>query len=279
MNKKQKLIYLMKSIHRSKPTIAFFTVCLSVLLVVGSTYSWIISQDQRVNRAITSNRKLSAKIDEDFNREMSWIPGKEVEKKVRVENDGETPAIVRLSLYEFLLTFENDLEDQVGNGGLKWVTTPSATQVKQDDYTTWAVGNTYGSGTKHRKVASVIVNDRTDPNDAIVYQGTRAAPLDLLSIAFNDTKIFTGSLPPTGTNNYWFYQDGYFYYSEVLKPKDKTVELINSVTLDKLTPNGFKGSLYHLVPIMDAHDITKSILSDWQVTGTKVADMYQDKLH
>ncbi|GCF95685.1 hypothetical protein NRIC_35760 [Enterococcus florum] len=279
MNKKQKLIYLFKSIHRSKPTVALFTVFLSVLLVVGSTYSWITSQDERVNRAKSNDRKLSARIDEDFQRETSWIPGKEVEKKLRVENNGETPALVRLSLYEFLLTFENDLEDQVGNGGLKWTATPSATQVKTEDYTTWAVGNTYGSGTKHLKVASAIVNDLTDPSDAIEYQGTRTAPLDLLKIEFNGTKVFKGTLPPAGTKNYWFYQDGYFYYSDVLQPNDKTVELINSVTLDKLTPNAYKGSLYHLVPIMDAHDVTKSLLSDWQVTGTKVADMYQDKLH
>lgn len=279
MNKKQKFIYLLKSIHRSKPTVALFTLFLSVLLVVGSTYSWITSQDQRVNRAKSNDRELSARIDETFKREMSWVPGKEVEKKLRVENDGETPAIVRLSLYEFLLTFENDLEDQVGNGGLKWGTTPSATQVKPDDYSTWAVGNTYGSGTKHLTVASAIVNDRTDPNDAIVYQGTRTAPLDLLTIAFNDTKIFTGSLPPAGTNHYWFYQDGYFYYSEVLQPQDKTVELINSVTLDRLTPNAYKGSLYHLVPVMDAHDITKSLIGDWQVTGTNVETMYTGKLH
>ncbi|MBO1308558.1 hypothetical protein JZO70_20455, partial [Enterococcus sp. 669A] len=161
MSQKEKRRHLLQVFLKSKLLFACFSVVLSLLLVVGSTYAWITSADERINQSEANRRKLSARIDEEYSRVFGWAPGTTQTKKVRVKNDGETPALVRLKLEETFVSFEVDTTDNHrqdaapennvnGNANLKTYGTPSipAIDVKQTD--TWAVGNTYEVSTdKH----------------------------------------------------------------------------------------------------------------------------------
>lgn len=274
---------LLKIINQNKPFLALFSVFLSVLLIVGSTYSWITYSDEQINRNKPNDKKFSAVIDEVFTPNLQWSPGAKTEKSLSVKNDGQMPAIVRVSLYEFLAQFELDMTDGVGNGSQKIVKTSSGADTIMENVGTWTKGSTYKiASEKYYVVSEVFKSDKTDSNTAYIYKGTRTVEaLNYLTIQFNVNEIYDDTNKPApGIKNYWYYSDGYFYYSEVLESKDQTKKLIQSVTLDKALPNKYRGSLYQLIPVMDAHDVTKSLFENWEIaSGSYMETMYHDKVH
>ncbi|MDA9471773.1 BsaA family SipW-dependent biofilm matrix protein [Enterococcus sp. 5H] len=280
MNKKKNIL---KVINQNKTLLAIFSVALSLFLIVGSTYSWITYSDEQINQSKSSRKKLSAEIEEVFTPNLQWVPGASTEKKVLIRNNGQIPVIIRVSVYEFLAQFELDMSDGAGNGNLKIVPNSSGTDMTMSDSATWKKGNTYklASG-KYYKASEVYKSDKENPKTAYVYKGNRTIEgLKYLKINFFDYYIYSDSRQPaTGLENYWFYSEGYFYYSEILEPGDRTRILIRNVSLDKNLPNKYKGSLYQLVPVMDAHDITKALMEDWKISpGSHIEAMYREKVH
>ncbi|MBO0472381.1 hypothetical protein IGL98_002845 [Enterococcus sp. DIV0840] len=274
---------MLKIINQNKPFLAVFSVFLSLLLVVGSTYSWITYSDEKINQSEPNTKKLSAVIDEVFTPNLQWAQGKTTEKKLLVKNNGQMPTIVRISLYEFFTQFELDMTDGTGNGNQKIVSNSSGSDLTMEDTATWKKGSTYKIASKKYYVASeVYKGDKTNSSTAYVYKGTRSIEgLKYLTIQFNDNDIYDeNNKPMSAIQNYWYYSEGYFYYSEVLQPKEKTKLLVQSITLDKGLPNKYKSSLYQLVPVMDAHDVTKSLLENWNIpSGSYLEGMYREKVH
>ncbi|MEO1768839.1 BsaA family SipW-dependent biofilm matrix protein [Candidatus Enterococcus ferrettii] len=294
MNQKEKRKHLFRTFVRSKGLFACFSLLLSFLLILGSTYAWITSADERVNRAERNDKRISAKIDEDFEQVFHWSPGTTKKKEIRVKNNGEIPAIVRLSLHEFFISFETNVEDnhrenpaiEEGNGNL--VVYPATSvlpnnTIKVNDTSTWKVNNYYSVyANKYYKANQAICNSLDDHSLAYVYNDAgRTMPLKAMELNFQTTKLFDQTKKPTaGDTNYWYYEKGYFYYSEILQPNESTEDLLKSVRLNPAYSNQYKGALYKLVPLMDAHDITKSLISDWGIASTDFAyNMYQNKLH
>ncbi|MTD37497.1 hypothetical protein GIX45_02390 [Erwinia sp. CPCC 100877] len=274
---------LLKAINQNKFFLALFSVFLSLLLIVGSTYSWITYSDEYINQSKTNKKELSAVIAGNFTPDLQWRPGEKVDKNLAIKNNGQMPAVVRVSLYEFLAHFAVDLTDGSGNGNLKIVKTASRTNLTLQDVSTWGKNNTYKIAEgRYFIVADVYKSNKNDLNTAYVYKGNRPfESLNYLTIQFNENDIYNDSNKPiVGTKDYWYYKDGYFYYSEVLQPKQQTKQLITSISLAKNLPNKYKGSLYQLIPVMDAHDSTKSLLADWQIgSNSYVQTIYKEKVH
>lgn len=276
MSQKDKRRHLFRTFVKSKALFACFSILLSALLVVGSTYAWITSGDERVNRNERNHRSLSAIITGDFNQVFHWSPGTKKDKNIQVKNTGEMPAIVRVSITEFFVDFETDVTDNHGmgngNGNLKKYPMVT-TALIPNDTSTWAQGNTY------EKSASIYYKaNKPLLNQKLVYKGSRAEPLPAIALNFNTGKVFDTNLP-SGEVGYWYYEKGYFYYSEVLKPGDVTANLLDSISLSEAYANKHKGAFYKLVPEMDAHDLTKSVLTDWNILPTdKAYTMYNNKL-
>lgn len=279
MNQKEKRKHLFQVFLKSKGLFACFSLLLSLLLIIGSTYAWVTAADERVNRADANHRRLSAIVEEDFSQVFHWAPGTTKEKNIRVRNTGEVPAIVRLSLKEFFVGFETDVTDNHasgnGNGNLKVYGTPSPTTVDVKNTSTWVVGNTYGvSANTHYKANLALLDQRYR------YQGNRTAPLPAIVLKFEAGKVFDQNhLPGVHDSDYWYYEDGYFYYSEILKPNAVTPNLLDSVSLSGEYANQYKGALYKLIPEMDAHDLTQLPPDDWNVTnGSRAYTMIRDLL-
>ncbi|MBO1305748.1 hypothetical protein JZO70_06240 [Enterococcus sp. 669A] len=279
MSLRKKLRHLLRIFFKSKLLFAFFSLSLSLLLVVGSTYAWITDSDQRLNRSEKQTSKLQVRLDGDFNQVMYWAPGTTKQKPIRVANYGKVPAMVRISFEEFFVGFETDVQDNHGdgngNGDLVVYASPELPAITRDT-STWVVGKTYeANANKYYKANKVLLNE------AYAYKGTRAEPLPAVQLNFISNKFFDSTNQPGNTEkDYWYYEDGFFYYSEILEPNDTTTDLLASVTLSSDYANQYKGGLYHLVPTMDAHDIGKSLLTNWTLDPSKfVHDMYKDKLH
>lgn len=280
MNQKEKRRHLFKTFVQSKGLFACFSLVLSLLLIVGSTYAWITSADERVNRSDANHRRLSALVEEDFTSVTNWAPGTTKEKNVRVRNTGSMPAVVRISLKEFLVIFEtvvnDNHNDRDGNGNLKVYGTPSTTGITMADTSTWVTGNTYGiSASKYYKATNSTLRNQT-----YQYDGSRNAALVGFILDFEADKVFDATTPPPlDTTEYWYYENGYFYYSEVLPPDGVTPNLLDSVSLSEEYANQYKGALYKLVPEMEAHDLTRDLFTDWSISSSSpVYDMYDLKI-
>ncbi len=280
MSQREKLRHLLRVFYKSKSSFAFFSLLLSLLLVTGSTYAWITSNDERVNRTEANKKQLSAKIDGNLEMVQHFAPGTTQSKEIRVINNGEVPTIVRLSLTESFISFEIEVKDNHGsgngNGDLTIYGTPVLPAIQVGDTSTWNVGKTYElSADKHYK-ANHVLKDLP-----YVYQGTRPEPMPAIQLNFTNGKVFDHTNQPSGTDTaYWYYEKGFFYYSEVLKPGDSSTNLMNNVTLDSTYLNQYKGAFYKLVPAMDAHDITNELMTDWGIQPTDFAyGMYQDQLY
>lgn len=279
MTQKEKRRHLFQVFLKSKLLFACFSLVLSLLLIVGSTYAWITSADERVNRTEANQRKLSAIVKEDFSQVFHWSPSTTKEKNIRVQNTGEIPAIVRVSLKEFFVSFETDVTDNHGsgngNGNLRIYGTPSATVIDVKKTNTWIAGNTYEvNANTHYKADLALLNQ------TYAYKGSRTNPLSAIVLNFEAGRIFDQNNQPTSSDsNYWYYEKGYFYYSEVLMPDEVTPNLLDSISLDTRYANQYKGALYKLIPEMEAHDLTGELFSDWSISNSDYAyAMHHSKL-
>lgn len=271
---------ILKIINQNKLWFATFSIIFSILIVIGSTYSWITYSDEKINQVKTNQKHLSASINETFKPNLAWNGGETTEKILKIKNNGQIPAIVRVSLFESIAKFVIDMDGSTGNASIKTVSTSSGNDMTLDDIKTWKKGSTYKvSNSKYYIAESVMLSDTKKIETATEYMGERNDILKYLTIQFNDKKIYdkqTNKLE----KNYWYFDNGYFYFSEILQPSEETEPLIQSVTIDGTLPNMYKGSFYQLIPAMDAHDSSKYLLEDWGIVSNKeVKKMYEDKLH
>lgn len=286
--KRKKVQRLLRTAHQNKLLVAIFSLGLSLLLVVGTTFAWMIDEDEKVNRVDSANKKFDVVLQEDFQSNLTWAPGTTTKKEITAKNVGEMPAFVRLSLYEFFMSFDVNVTDEHrdtavnGNGDLHVYKGAELGTAKADpeDPTTWVAGNRYQVGTDaYYKVTEAFLSDVTNTTTAYVYPtaGTRSVPLSYFQLVFESGKVFSASsLPPAGTTDYWYFEKGYFYYSEIVTPGDTTTKLLKQVELSNVYSNRYKAAQYKVHAVMDAHDLSKDLFSDWGVTNTDYAyTMYQ----
>ncbi|ALS01718.1 hypothetical protein ATZ33_10140 [Enterococcus silesiacus] len=288
--KKKKQHQRKKRQHRTKKhvkvntklIVAVCTLLFSGLMVLGSTYAWFVSEDSEVNHFVGS--RLAAEIVEEFEPDFEWQPGVDTKKKIQVKNTGSLPAFVRISLYEYLLTFKIDTTDQTGNGNLATSFKAVLPTVNQKNTETWQpaakVGGTYLREGHNFIAEKAIVPNVLTGTEMYKFKESGREKTDLRWFQLNFPDNVYNVPPAKGTKNYWLYKDGYFYYSELIQPSEVSAMVLKSVRLSSSAPNKFKGSLYQLNPIMDAHDGTKELLSSWNIGHSGVIyEMYQDRLN
>lgn len=248
----------------------------------------MIDEDEKVNRVDSANKKFGVILQEDFKANLAWAPGTSTKKEISAKNVGEMPAFVRLSLYEFFMCFEVNVTDEHddtavnGNGDVHIYKGAelSAANADPEDPTTWLVGNRYQVGTDaYYKVSEVLLSDTTNPATAYDYEGIalRTVPLTYFDLVFESGKVFSASsLPPAGTTDYWYFEDGYFYYSEIVSPGDTTTKLLKRVDLSNVYSNRYKAAQYKIHAVMDGHDLSSELFVDWGITsGDYAYTMYQ----
>lgn len=264
----------------TKPFVFSLSVMAALLIVIYATYAWNTSAKEKDNHF--EGTRLSAKIVETFVPNLQWQAGTTTQKVIQVTNNGEAAAFVRLSLYEYLLAFQVDVEDQTGNGNLVIVDQakdPQATFANFKDWQTVAQSHgTYQSNDSYQVAETAIVP--TVPEGRFRYPETserQVSALGNIQLVFDEAHFFTQI--PESQQNYWLYEDGYFYYSEVLYPGETTTPLTKEWQLSSSLPNRYKGALYTVDVNLDAVDIFEDSLSYWQITSSSpVYTMWQDKV-
>lgn len=254
------------------------TVFFLVLCTIGVTFAWFTSSDKRTNAF--KGTQLVAEIDEVFTPPTKWKPGETTIKEIRVKNSGQVSAFVRVSLYEFLASFEVETSDQTGN--LKTVPSPINPTLDEQETKTWEAAakahGTYTKESKHYVTKDVLMSDPETQTGMYEYKGTEREKTALKYITLNFSDALKETVPTT-TSKSWVYEKGYFYYLSPLQPGEESKPLLTSESLSSTIPNQYKGSLYKLKVYMDAHDQTKPLLDEWQLeNGSKVYHNLEQQL-
>lgn len=242
---------------------------LTLGIVTVGTYAWFTSTDEVTNAF--EGTQLVAELDEVFQPNLDWTPGETTTKEIRVRNTGETPAFVRISIYEFFLSLQVDVTDQTGNGNLKTVDTIIKPEVDENNTDTWeTAAQNHGTYTKNGKnyiANTAIVSNPTKNTGMYEYNSAERQNSVLNYVTLNFSTAFQRTTA-TDAAKKWVYENGYFYYLLPLEPGEESEPLLDSVTLSDEFPNSYKGSLYKLKVYMDAHDQTKPLLDEWHVDKT-----------
>lgn len=262
----------------SKPVFLLFSLVLSAVILFAGTYAWQTSADKKTNKF--DGTYLSAKITEVFSSNMIWEPGTETEKVVRVENNGEAAAFVRLSLTEYLLTFQVDTTDQTGNGNLIQTDQPIEPTAELSKVDTWQkaseAGGTFAYQLNAETGSQYFIANQYVQNGPYPWEHSedRPEPLPYAQIRFGNVY---SSVQDTQTP-YWLYYQGYFYYSKIVYAGGLTEPLMTGVALSNSLPNAYKGSLYSIDLQMDAIDIMAESLESWGMDKqSPVYDMLKEQ--
>lgn len=236
-----------------------FSLIYAVVIVIGTTYAWVTMADERINRVATNEIEIKV----EGKQENTLIgPGTVADKDITVRNISSSGGFVRVSLEELLLTFEIDVADQTGNGNLKEFTTALTPEIKRDDSQTWAVGKSY------QKKSGVYFKSELKETNALIFGdlAREATLFKFIKLNFPDvhTTIQAG-------NNYWLYEDGYFYYSEILTPNEKAGLLIKSFQTSLDSPNSLKQSLYGIEVSAEGYSVNETALTLMGLTTSDLA--------
>lgn len=280
--KKRKIKKMWRKVksHHHEISLGVTLLAFIALFSFVGTFAWFTSSDKVENKF--ESGKLIAEIEEIFIPNEEWKPGERTEKEIRVKNTGDIPALVRVSLYEFILRFEVDVTDVTGNANLKTVNQPQNPIVDRGDVDTWKKAadgkGTYKQNNLYYVASEAWMSNPKERKDMVDYNKKRdTAPYKYISLNFTD-KLKT-AVDVNATSDYWLYSNGYFYYSRPLKPGESSQELLQSLTLSDAIPNKYKGSLYKMEVYMDAHDVTEPVIGTWNLKSTEPAyDLIKNQL-
>lgn len=234
-----------------------FSFAFGVVMVLGSTYAWITLADTRINRMNSGHLDI---VLEGRSEADVLTPVYHAKKNIAARNDSNTNALIRVSLSEVMLQFKLDTTESQGTGHLKEVS-PSSTVVNLSDSTTWQIGNTYKTPTS--KIVEGLI--RTE-NPSVIWptvSGSRPQEFEeSTKLNFTERLTDTHPAPVSFVRNYWIYYEGYYYYSEILRPAKETPVLLETIKVPPKAPNHVKGSLYEMQGVVESYPASKKALTD-----------------
>ncbi|RST92790.1 hypothetical protein CBF35_12775 [Vagococcus salmoninarum] len=261
------------------------SLTLSLLLVIRGTYAWETYSDEKENKF--GSVDFSVNLRESFKPNFQWEPGRSTIKEIYVSNDGQYPAFVRLKAEEFLLAFEMDIkgtDDFEGTGNV--VVYPNSGPggtIDRNDVRTWQKDKYFDKTLTNERLKGLKSTPENLSIDGkgFVYEEDKVdrnkSDLTYFDLNFVAVKDYTPGL----LSSYWVYgNDGYFYYSERLKPGVSTTVFLESVTLSASAPNRLKNALYKIEIKMDAsHSIIES-LGEWNhvTPGDPIFELLKDEI-
>lgn len=258
-------------LKENKPLFAAFGTGFVLILVIGSTFAWSSFSSWVKNHMQSEVGTLEVKIIEDYEQDSVFDLGKEITKKVDVRNMSKYPAIVRVQFIESAANFK--IDDKTGMLEKKTTQGGSDLAIK-DKAETWKVGAVYPD--QFKKVDFYVIN-QSEINYQTKYKedATRPKLLKPFEITYSPT-IKEQPTPPPAQVPYWVYENGFFYYSQVLEGnKQSEVSVMESVKMLKENlVNPSKNMLYKID--VNAYGIraNEGSLEKW-TTNQALIDMYK----
>lgn len=238
-----------------------FTILYALVIVIGSTYAWVTMADERINRVATTRLEIEV----EGNQAATVIsPNTIAEKDIAIRNISTSAGFIRVSLEEVLLTFEMDTDDRTGNGNVAAYSSSVTPEIEWTDTSTWNVGKTF------KKPNSVYFKGDTKELNVFDFsaQATgRGNLLRYIELTFPNTHLTIQS----GVTGYWLYENGYFYFSEIVKPNEVTTILVKQIQATQDMPNLLKHSFYGLDVSGEGYSVAEAGIEAMGLTASDLA--------
>ncbi|MBP1044617.1 hypothetical protein I6N95_26760 [Vagococcus sp. BWB3-3] len=251
-----------------KKSFLVVSILYALVVVIGSTYAWVTMADERINR-VNSNA-IEIKVEGD--KSNTVVSGGTVaEKNITVRNDSTSAGFVRVSLEEILLIFEMDTLDRTGNGNVKVYDTAVTPAIEKDVTSSWQVGKTY------KKNSSTYFKSKQKEQNSFLYGDVSR---DGTLFKFIELEFPTVQTTLQASSDYWLYEDGYFYYSEILPPNKSASILIKSIKGTQDLPNIMKHTFYGIDVVAEGYSLTNSSLGLMGLLPTDLAyQLFENQLN
>ncbi|MCX0410869.1 BsaA family SipW-dependent biofilm matrix protein [Clostridium perfringens] len=227
-------------------------LCIASALVIGSiggSLAWFTSSDSVTNPFATASTdnpndpNSGIKINENFDKDKAdnTLPGDNITKQVNVSNKATYDQLIRAKIKKVW-------KDSNGNEITSiWI---------KDGQRVPA--NTSGAVEKVLNTDYIVLNFKND------IDGNRLTDESSLEkgkwIQKTDANL--------GTDG------GYYYYYDVVAPKDKTGNLLESVTLSQNTPNEYKGLKFDVIVDSEGVQAANGAVSDsWTTAPQAIKDL------
>lgn len=277
---------------KNKKVVLLGTVLVAGAIAMTGTFAWFTDSDTVVNKMKLArfNVKITEEWKEEENKNLE--PNAEVDKVVRVANNGTADAVVRVSIDEAITLFKAD--QNANEPTIFW----GEAKIENDDATKVAVPNyvmpegvgvktVEGTTIQYYDVVTSLKDGETQCYVAIVdsYDGlVRYNPNDgKLEYAYyeyadstiEDTENYFKPQFRVGTGKTeWTLIDGYYYYNSIVKAGETTEPLFTTVKVSESLPNTYIGSKYNLTPNMRAVQANgDAVMSELAVHAEKTDDL------
>jgi|GEM_PF-4215025 len=121
---------------KNKIFILIVVLMLAFSCICMGTYAWYADQSTELNEF--AGKRIEIKVRENFESVTNMISGDVIEKEAMVQNVGEAPVLLRVSLKEILALYEWNVD--TGNLYLSGLGDPPAELADALDYKTWEQG-------------------------------------------------------------------------------------------------------------------------------------------
>lgn len=198
---------------------------IAALAAVGGTFAYYNAAQTFTNPFDTTN--FSTSTTEKFNPDDGdgWKPGKEVDKEVIAQNTGDGLVWVRVKFDEVWTRTEGETETSFGmwdSSQAGFLPTDAITAAR--------------NGTDHQPDHDPIKEDENKNPVGGKIDGY--TDQDKGSVVYKKLLNLAEDVPQSPAEQ-WYYKDGYYYYAKALEKGDKTLPLLESVTLCGDTDMGY----------------------------------------
>ena len=277
---------------KSKKVILAGTILVAGAIAMTGTFAWFTDSDTVVNKMKLA--KFDVKLTEDWEEE-KWEnlePDTEVDKVVKVTNNGTADAIVRVRLDEALKLFKN--EDNDNEVDILWSETPiedtdknriavpdysfpddaKVVDVKDDQENIIVSYYSAITSLKDGDTQCFVVKDDVD---ALARYNPETEKVEYAYYEYGEETVKDTQeyFTPVINNTDWEEIGEFYYYKKIVEPKEITAPLFSKVTVSEDLPSTYIGSVYTLTPNMYAVQADKAAVeSEW----TDLTDDQKTKL-
>ena len=285
-----------------KKSIALMVGLIVLLLLVAGTFLWFTAKGSISN--IFNMDTFKVVITEDFDPNEPVVPGAEIDKDVKVENQGDAPVAVRIKIHEEVQHLamnpitnepvveyasskhtddENYIAVRMSDAQVLNLSKSGYKQLTQNvptGFKVWVLNENKVDGTGI-SVKYVACTDDTiqqaakyDPDAktceyAYYKKGDLKTGIHGMTNDIDHTSI---KLSPTDTElqTNWIFDDktGWYYYNKLLPGQTSTESILKSVEFAKNMDNSYRGAIYTITPQMEAIQGEDEAADDegWDIT-------------
>lgn len=245
-------------------------VLLAVIVCLGFLF-YNVFIHYTAERIAMTGQTVDTKILMPSKAEADWIyaDAKGESNSIAIESEAEYAQLFRVSFQEYYLALKRDAK----TNNLETVNRGSKVSIDMEKPETWkqAVakeqtldkeGRIYLPQKVYEAGGAAVLEKGLTESDP--QESDQVDPLAYIEIQFSN-RLFEAGDAPQDKEPYWFYEDGYCYYSEPVAGGETTLALLSKTIILKDLPEDLRGGVYRVSVQVEASEVSAEVLKEWSL--------------